>query len=189
MKKSWLLAIGYWLLAVGARAQDAPHYETQTNIKLENTFTAKKLSAEELAAFELRAEQKLKDFYNYLEVISNPKYDKKLRQDARTQVLELFVSGEKSIVDGKAIDGFLDSCMDARSKTIPLPVTEINITKGFNGSNPVNPAIYTGTISFSLSRVQGSSEKHQADIMLIKTEKLFGTEKKLVWTVYLVEIK
>jgi hypothetical protein len=188
MRKCLLFVVCCSLFVV-AGAQEAPHYDTQTNIKLENTFTSKKLSAEELAAFEQRAEQKLKDFYNYLEVISNPKYDKKLREDARKQAMELFVGGEKSVIGGKTIDGFLDSCMNVRSGTLPLSVTEINITKGFNGSNPINPAIYNGTISFSIPRVQGSPEKHQADIMLIKTEKLFGTEKKLVWTVYLVEIR
>ena len=53
-------------------AQDA-------GIKLEHDFSKKELTSENMFAFENRAKQKVIDFCNYIELISNEAYDEKLK--------------------------------------------------------------------------------------------------------------
>jgi hypothetical protein len=48
---------------------------------------------------------------------------------------------------------------------------------------------YSGALSFQLFTASSQASLKTADIMLIKTEKLFGSEKKQVWTVYLCGIR
>jgi hypothetical protein len=185
IKKSWLLAVSCWLSAMQASAQDDNHnYNTQNN--MQNTFTAEILDENSLKAFEKRAEQKLEDFYNFLEVVSTPSYDMKLRQDAKKQALELF-SGKECTVEGVKVEKLLDSCLALTQKTKSNVMGKISIRKKF----PSVPDVvgYSGMLDFMLFTGSSQSVTKEASMMLIKTEKLFGSERKQVWTVYLCGIK
>ena len=47
---------------------------------LESSFTAASLSGSDVGPYEVRAIQKVNDFYNYLTIICSPEYDMKLRK-------------------------------------------------------------------------------------------------------------
>lgn len=181
MKKIFNLSL-LLLSALCSRAQEA----MSSNTNLQHTFTSDKLTSSELDAFEKRAVQKLEDFYNYLEVISNPGYDKTLREEAKKQALELF-SGNECRVDGIKVGTLLDSCINITQETKSFNVEDARVKEKF----PLQAGVagYSGSMEFRLSSASSSSAAKQASILLIKTEKIFGTEKKQVWTVFLCEIK
>lgn len=158
----------------------------QSNTPNVNTvFTSDQLSEADLYSFEKRADQKVHDLYGYLEIISNPKTEMKLRKEAKKQAMELFAY-PSCTVDGMPIGKVLDSCMKITTRgLVPFATTTTIINKlALGGDSPV----YVGDLEFTLCYTSAHLIQKKADFMLIKTEKQFGDEKKQVWTLLLCSI-
>lgn len=151
----------------------------------ETSFTSENLTPSDVDAFETRAIQKVKDFYNYLNIICNPQYDIQLRNAAKSQALDMFYSKE-STVDGVKLESVLDSCVKSGKQAtwqILQASTEkvLILNKDHSG--------YDGSISFNLVVNSGAFTDKEVSIVLCKKAKKFGSDTKMVWTVLLNEIK
>jgi hypothetical protein len=146
-------------------------------------FTQETLSPDDVQSFEARAMEKVKDFYNYLNIISNPQYDIKLRQEAEKQAIDLF-SGNDCTVDKKAITKFLDSCRvlkAALSWQVSNVTSKTELVK--NGDS------YTGMLTGSVTVGTSAGSTKNISIILARKQKQFGGDMEMVWTVSLYNIE
>ncbi|MBC7865235.1 MAG: hypothetical protein IAF38_19830 [Bacteroidia bacterium] len=147
------------------------------------TFTANSLSVKEVNAFETRAVQKVEEFYDFLSVITDKKIDLKMREQAKKQAAELF-SDKTCTVYGVPVEKFLDSCLSGKLN----PSTEIKekkLSRFFSDNNAENDS-YEGAVSFS---TVADKTKRTSVINLQRKEKQFGKEIKVIWSVFICEIK
>jgi hypothetical protein len=155
---------------------------------LASTFTAKSVNEPQVSAFQQRGIQKLKDFYNYLTIISNPTYDKRLREDAKSQANQLFY-GTDCKVDGKIVSGFIDSCFNL-NKAVDWKALDVSILQSMTAAtNADGTVIYYGEVTFKESVDAMLSGFKKAQIVLSKGEKQFGEKKKEVWSVFICSIE
>jgi len=188
MKKYVLiLCFGLPLMCMGQSAQmDAP--APAAAAALAENFTAGSVNEPQLAAFQQRATQKLQDFYDYLAIVSNPAYEKRMRQDASTQARQLFYTADCT-VDGRAIKKFIDSCFSLKTQ-VKLQAVNIKVAEDMKAKTSVlDNEYYEGKLTFSLSNGTDTPVSKYAYIMLTKSGKQFGSSKKDVWTAYICDIR
>jgi hypothetical protein len=176
--KNIFLSILISLCYLPTMAQDGGH-------SLNTVFTTNELSENDLYSFEKRAGQKVRDLYSYLEIVSNPKTEIKLREEAKKQALELFAY-KSCTLDGITVEKVLDSCMKITNRgLVPFATTTTITNKLAPGTDS---PIYVGGLDFTLCYNSAHIVYKRADFMLVKTEKIFGNEKKEVWTILLCTI-
>jgi hypothetical protein len=155
---------------------------------MENTFTARSVNAPQMSTFQKRGIQKLKDFYNYLTIISNPTYDKRLREDAKNQAKQLFY-GPDCEVNGKVAMDFIDSCYNI-SKGIEWKALDVVILENMEAKTDITDSVeYHGELSFKESANSILSKTKKAQIIVSKSGKQFGNTKKEVWSVFICSIE
>jgi hypothetical protein len=155
---------------------------------MERTFTAISVNEPQVGTFQQRGIQKLKDFYNYLTIISNPTYDKVLRENAKNQAKQLFYGSDCS-VNGKKYADYIDSCFNLK-KGVEWKAVDVMVAQSMNATTDNrDTVIYKGELSFKESKdgVIGADKK--AEIILSKGEKQFGNTKKEVWSIYICLIE
>ncbi|HTA28510.1 MAG TPA: hypothetical protein VK809_12015 [Bacteroidia bacterium] len=155
---------------------------------MERTFTAISVNAPQVGTFQQRGIQKLKDFYNYLTIISNPTYDKVLRENAKTQAKQLFYGSDCS-VNGKIYSDFIDSCFNLK-KGVEWKAVDVMVAQSMNATTDNrDTVIYKGELSFKESKNGITGADKKAEIVLSKGEKQFGNTKKEVWSIYICLIE
>jgi hypothetical protein len=152
------------------------------------SFTATTLTESQLGAFQQRGIQKVQDLYNYLSIVSNPEYDKRLREEATKQAKQLFY-GSNCSINGKIAMDYIDSCLALKKKVEWKPV-DITIKEAMILKQDVrDSSYYEGSLTFKVSNDSAPLAEKRAYIILAKEEKQFGSEKKYVWTVYIGRIE
>ena len=138
--------------------------------------------------FDTRAIQKLKDFYNYLAIITNQSYDKKLRDEAKKQAIRLFYK-DGCLINGIPAGSFIDSCANKIKKTTEWNALNVSVSRNFaHAPDDTTASTYNGELLFEES-VNGVVNKKKAEMVLSKDEKLFGgTRKEDLLTVYICTI-
>ncbi len=155
---------------------------------MEKTFTAISVNEPQVGTFQQRGIQKLKDFYNYLTIISNPTYDKVLRENAKTQAKQLFYGSDCS-VNGKVYADYIDSCFNLK-KAVEWKAIDVLVAQPMNATTGVrDTVIYKGVLSFKESKDGSTGADKKAEIILSKGEKQFGNTKKEVWSIYICLIE
>jgi len=155
---------------------------------MEYTFTAKSVAKPQMSTFQERGIQKLKDFYNYLTIISNPSYDKRLRDNAKVQAKQLFLGGDCK-VGGKSAYNFIDSCADL-NKEVDWKALNINVLQDMStNTNAADTGTYHGELTYKESINSTISGAKTAEIVLSKSEKQFGNTKRGVWTIFICSIE
>lgn len=159
--------------------------------ELEAQFTADHLSSDRLAALEVRAQQKLLDFADYVTLIGNPNIDSAFRQQAREQASQLFVHPQTFIVleeEKLLLDSFFAE-IGRRKENQQYAIQNIEITQPLRRESALQ---YSGSLTFSQPATADMPEvTHQriAEIWVKKVDKQFGDEKKQVWEVFLGTIE
>jgi hypothetical protein len=153
--------------------------------KLDSSFTAPNLSGSDVGPYEIRAIQKVKDFYNFLTIISSPEYDITLRKAAKKEALDLFFSADCS-VDNEQAEKLLDSCLNSKQKTA-WQISQVGIKEKLtlDGSNDQ----YKGLLNYKVSSSSDKWVERSAMVILGKKQKKFGDEMKQVWTVFICDIR
>jgi len=146
----------------------------------QSRFTSDNLSSKDVEGYEVRAEQKVKDFYNYVSIISDSKYDIKLRMDAKKQALDLF-SSESCTINKKPVDQYLDSCLNLK-QAITLQVSNVTVKKKLD--MPDGDPEYDGYLECTVSGTTKSVYIH-----LYKKAKQFGSSQEMIWTVFICDIE
>ena len=150
--------------------------------KLEDKFTSGKVSEAELKVFEERAVQKLKDFNDYLDIISNKKLDKRMRQDAIKQAEALFTSPDCKIrftYENMSISDYINRKYKYGNGASPQ-IDSVTVGEPLTFSN----GSYKGTLHGRSSN-GGVAPTITIQMQLIKVQKKFGDEVKDVWDVRL----
>ena len=151
-------------------------------------FTAPMVNQPQVGTFQKRGIQKLQDFYNYLTIVSNPKIDKTLRENAKTQAKQLFY-GVDCKVNTIIASAFIDSCFNL-NKGVEWKAVDVVISENMAASTDANDSvIYRGEITFKESVDATISRAKNAQIILSKSEKQFGNTKREVWEVYICSIE
>lgn len=150
----------------------------------QSSFTSETLSDADVQGFEVRAEQKVKDFYNYVAIVSDAKYDIKLRQDARKQALDIFSSGTCTM-DNESITAFLDSCMNMK-QAISVQLGDVKVKQNLTLQSGNKE--YNGTLECTVTNA-GISKTKIISVSLYKKAKQFGSEQEMVWTVFICNIE
>ncbi len=197
MKITLLVAI--FAISVNVSSQSVG---VDNNNDLESTFTAKNLSNYKLRGFETRAVQKLEDFGDYLELISNKEFDLGLRKQAIKMLENLFidknallVNPENELTDKNQIEirEYAQSVLECDFSRLEISITKIKLSKPLEFIKKGN---YSGELSFTQSSkfyksskvLKRSLRNRKARIVVVKTSKKFGNEKEFVWNVLLVNI-
>ena len=171
-----------------ALAEAAP-----TEAALSHQFTSNRLSKAQLDAFQIRAQQKLRDFIDYLTIIANPALDSAFRHIAAQQAEQLFTSpqavvpawsgspGEPELV---SISSFLEALIQQEGVlTFSIEQLAVDQPLVLNDS-----AQYEGELSFNVS---GTADRatHRTGVVVKKVTKKFGQETDSVWEVFLKDIQ
>lgn len=167
-------------------SQSAPH-ESHTP---QTDFQANALSAMQIQAFERRANQKLQDFGAALQVIGNAEYAMSMREKSKMAALKLFENDQITIKNttfpankkNPAIQHYLNYVLQNPQK---MALQEITMGSPFRKSSN---HLYQANYLFSWSLGE-KKYPFSATLLLKKTTKIFGTEKKEVWEIVIGEIK
>ncbi|NOQ74707.1 MAG: hypothetical protein GQ574_22025 [Crocinitomix sp.] len=169
---------------------------------LENDFSKSKLGAENVAAFETRAKQKVEDFCNYIQLISNKNFDTKFRQHSQKSALSLFNSDQcvinDSIVTGVdslvTISNFLDAVYATHFQQIEGQASQIVLQDDLTLTESGD---YAGTITYVQTLtcydeagtiIETVIENKTVGVTLNRKTKSFGTTEKIIWVVALCDI-
>jgi len=176
----------------------SPLHETNAS----DNFDIDTLNTEQLIVFQKRAQQKLEDLINYIEIISNKSYNSEMRLIAKKQIEDLFVDSTALInisisemqIKPMATYEFLDQVYKCDYDSIKIKTDSVIVTQ----PQKVNESFeYIGSISarveitgFKNSKVSyNSTAIHKAETIIYKTEKQFGEDSRIVWTVAIKELK
>lgn len=150
------------------------------------------LTTEKLEGFEVRAVQKLEDFYDYLGFLSGDNFDDAMKDEIRFSAIGLFYDPKASVCpvdiegnkDAFTVERFLaDSVIGAVSQNLSVSSSEIIKPLEF-----VSESHYKGQVAFQLKLGRDSDSKvisKKADFSLRKIDKNLGSESVKIWEVFL----
>ena len=162
-------------------------------------FTSDSLSLEQLEAFEQRGMQKLQDYANYYNLISDKNIDKVFRKQAREQAVKLFLNPDKKVeerINANSTFKFMKikkllNKIDHNKLRLEVNISEYEATSRLE---KVDVNLFIGAISFKQittgydkdSLVYSNIAQKRAEILLRKTneEDLNG-----VWKIHLGDIE
>jgi hypothetical protein len=148
------------------------------------------MDAQRLSIFEARAQQKLQDLADYINMLKDPGLDSTFRQQAMSQAVALFEDGnilvDKNPENEIAIRDFLKNLLDENQPTSKFTIDSIQTVKPLQATGPER---YEGILSFegNIAPAQTPSINTPKEIGMVlrKIKKEFGTEDKWVWEVFL----
>ncbi len=136
------------------------------------TLNFDSLNEEQLVVYQKRAEQKVRDFFDYVKIISNPDVEKDFKNHTKIVSENLFINDTTSVFD-QSLGTYLDSLQTIEKQLIIIPEklkTNIPLTKD-------STAYYKGTLQSKLITNSGKQSK-LIDFYLIEIEKDFGSSKQ-----------
>jgi hypothetical protein len=213
MKRRLLILLvipAYLMLSSKSCDSDREHNAGMYKAKTEKTkesireeFETNYLTDQTLRAYELKAEQKLVDFADYLSIYYNKKLEEPLRELARLGISGLFVS-EGAMIQSffpanenkkeLTLAGFLSHDYFPAYNSVKILIDSIRIETPLQRSGNT---LFTGKISF-FRRLEASSpsdtlifpgKRMNVEIMAKKVNKSFGSDTLQVWGVFLGSIR
>jgi hypothetical protein len=174
-----------------------------TNANLENDFSKSTLGEENVTAFEARAKQKVVDYCNYIQLISDKDLDEKLRLHSQKSAMTLFNSSScsinDSIISGSdsliVISDFFKAVYETKFHKIEGVASDIIL---LDELTVLESGDYAGTISYTQTLTCYDEAGRLANtvienkivaVTLSRKTKAFGTTEKIIWTVNLCDIK
>ena len=153
-------------------SKDSVAYTEGDQEQIELNFSSDTLSEEQKDLFGKRAIQKLEDYYDCLEIISNPKYDSTLRVEAKNIAAELFY--DTSHAQRRLNTSYINP---SSGKVMALNIFV------FSAPKSVNDSIYKDKIRHEV----GFDSQHNlyVSFTIRKVKKNFGNEQQVVWETYL----
>ena len=168
--------------------------KADVSLEIDRQFSAQRLGRGSLIAFESRAKEKLVDFFNYLDLVSDPKYDLAFKTHAMNLAEELFIDfnapitgfGEQYPTARQVLQGHLEGNYGERE----FVVISIEISQELQSTQ--NQEFYNGLLSYDVNiREPGKPglKALRGDIPFnaLKVDKSFGDTSRRVWEVLLGE--
>lgn len=146
-----------------------------TAIELDFETLPENLSTEQQKAFQLRAKQKFQDFSDYLEILSDKKVNRDLKQHSYKLTMDLFINDSTTIIinQEKKIQILLKEYLTLLMKNKEpqkFNYKNIQFTENLKRDSLFN---YSGTITF-----EAKNTSKTIDVYLIETKKQFGVEEQ-----------
>ena len=163
----------------GLAAQSAPLMPQEQGQDLVNTFENIDLSEEQLATFELRSQQLIREFIDYCELLRSMTDDAEMATILRTELEQLLFSADAPL----HINGLQEAQSLADISFTEMPSLEIqNISLLEQGQiGPQLPWQYRISVP-----VEGQTEEAIVTTVLFRQLKTFGRTEKEVWKVALL---
>lgn len=202
--RNWVGWIGLWASVLGAgcasanreSAADVALAETRpTEAQLNDQLTADRLRPDQLRALEVRAQQKLRDFFDYLNLVGNPALDSTFRAEAARQAMELFTDPQATMRLNPV--GFPARTMTARQWLDELAQSDEAVTFAVGKptlSRPLTLADssqYRGELLMpGIEETEGEARMsqvsaHRVRVLVKRVAKDFGEDEMQVWEVFL----
>ncbi|HNS17676.1 MAG TPA: hypothetical protein PKH94_00830 [Bacteroidales bacterium] len=203
-------ALSYLLLS--SRSCEGPELEgvltdeevlAATKASFKHQFASEDLSREVLSALETKAQQKLADFCDYLNLYTDASLDSTFRTQALLMIRELFVSDTvqiNTLLTSEAGGGNLplNDFMDLLANpAYPFPILFIDSVQTVSSLNRADEISYRGLIAFrrqlefraSSDTTLRGNESMVAEMVAVKAIKAIGSDTLQVWEVFLGEIR
>lgn len=165
-------------------------------------FEKEYLTETELYAFEITAKQKLSDFADYFNIMTDTSLDLSFRGKAGEMIKNTFQSDnsnlelfglDKDQVKGLEVGVLIKKGMKNKLPHLNFSFDSMVINKPLHR---INNTTYSGILSFSQNFSNPStpeqtikSIKRNIDFYVVKENKLFGTDSLNIWNVRLGEIR
>ena len=203
---SQILSFLMLLVLLSAENCDRPNESNKAELKvkqisdkyqnIENEFIKDELSVEDLSAYETRAIQKLMDLADYININADTSISVQFRKQANQMIREEFFEKD----DVKNFYKNLGILEDTLNMTLyylkygGLFKTEFNSFEIINHFQKESDLKYSGEIQFTQqisyliqSDTVVASFQRRINMLVVKTEKNFGSKTQEVWEVYLGE--
>lgn len=148
------------------------------------------LSSKAMDAFSHKAETKVEEFYNYLQLLSDKSVNNEMKLHTANEIKKLFTDTEVTLVDvynssvkGITIDKLLENAISAKQKN------SFTI-KGFT-AKPIQQTSekQQWLLSYEVSVNDSKYFRINQDFFIIYENKKFGNTVKPVWNTYLGKSK
>lgn len=151
---------------------------------IEDEFTSEQLSEKQLAAFEIRAEQKLVEIFDLVNIYADTSLDVQFRQQAVQSIKAAFIS--KTALDAFYCllkleeDTSSEILINQNREFIRLKVDSVKMNNEFTLSSNAN---YEAELNFSINQ-QGVILQEKINVVALKTNKNFGSNSLAVWELF-----
>lgn len=182
IKRSWygvLLFLPLILFSVPLAGQSAGDINSSNRYSVDQVFAQPSLNADQLEAFQARAEILVYEFVDYYNLLRQPDLDAEMKEILLEEVKQIFYEEGVVITLPKSIDLATLSTRDF----VSLPALEITALRQLE--QQVNPQGEIWTFALTLKE---NSRKTTATVrtILSRQSKSFGTKQRLVWDVLLL---
>ena len=161
----------------------------------ENSIRAESLSDIELKEFEIRAVEKLIDFYDYLNLLSDEKYDKTVKEEVKEATLNLFDNPQTGILPFESENSAgmtlgIEEYLNRQFNTTTSKLITIKSPRMKNHFTIDNQDQFHGQVSYILIINHQDEQIHKtAKVILKRIDKNFGNDSIQIWEVFLAEIR
>jgi len=146
------------------------------------------LSTEELANLQSQGTKKLQDFYDYLDILSNPAYENEMRSNAKESANKVFYTNNCTI-DGKMAKKYIDSCFNLKNR-LKWRVIAVEVKENMKLKVSVlDNEYYEGLVTFKISSGTDTIANKRAFIVLEESKRQTASIKKGDWVPYVGDIR
>ena len=185
-----LLLLGLAACATSPRESAANEAQEESSVstgELEAQLTADRLPQKQLDALEERAQQKLSDLVDYMNLVNDLTLDSTFRAQAGEQAHQLFLQPGNMVAWMEELTLMTDSVRQTsvKKEATHYTIHEISIIEPLR---QVSEREYRGTLSFRqgiATNHTNMSQQRQVDVWVKKVAKQFGNEQEMVWEVFL----
>lgn len=163
-----------FLVTLSASAQDAGPSKTR-------------LAAKTLMAYEAKSEAKVAEFYNYLELLTDPKLDAEMKTRVTAQAKKLFSEGNISVADVFSKKPALVSLNSLLENAASQKQKHSFTVTGFKTAR-LRSAEGHWQLRYTIITKSGALQIEQG-YFLEEISKDFGTQTQVVTTAYLGDVK
>lgn len=200
MKLSKILFL-LWLLGFASlKAQQSQNY-SEAYTQLNENFSAELLSPDQLAAFDQRAIQKIKDFTGYIEILTDSSYPADLKAHAQEMALGLFENEKVRVKEPSSgygyappassnIRDYLKRLASPSSTPVKARAASIQVLSPFvkKGKRYRGSYSYQQVVTACHNPSEQVVKQVVIEVAIQKIEKQFGENAKWVWEVKLGEV-
>ncbi len=192
-----ILVISFMSCAISKKENERiENLIARQEIPSDNSLISDTITDEKLQHYEIRAIQKLEDFYSYLALLGNDNYTTSLKEEVRNSAVGLFFDtmgtinpfeNSRDSSGSISVEQFL-----SQQLTDPLYIQFVPVNPQISASLELSDKnAFTGSIVFQVINKEDPESKRitkYADFSLRKVEKSFGNESMHIWEVFLDNI-
>ncbi|WP_020527617.1 hypothetical protein [Flexithrix dorotheae] len=190
---TYYLILGILLFSCAAKDEGDRNIFFERNMKqeliseLESEFNSDRISNNQIMGFKVKGEQKVKDFTDYIEIMSNPDYPELFIRKAKEEAKHLFKIDSKYISNQNNFEVSMEEFIDVQT-SINLDAADIEL-EWLSESQALSSEGKLGIIQAVIKTEELDSPDQiftfNFNIYVLKIPKKFGEQISEVWEVKL----